>query len=67
MLNGSDIRFVAEAPEDITLKELLVQVDKIEPRWGSCGLRSCPDKSAETEIFITKKIFSWQAMMCRQI
>ena len=29
ILNGCDISFIAEAPEDITLKQLLKQCDKI--------------------------------------
>ena len=31
ILNGCDISFVAEASEDITLKELLAQTDKLKP------------------------------------
>lgn len=37
ILNGCDISFIAEAPEDITLKELLAQTDKIKPEWCACG------------------------------
>lgn len=33
VLNGCDISFTAEAPEDITLKQLLKQCDKIQPDW----------------------------------
>ena len=40
VLNGCDISFFAEAPEDITLKQLLVQCDKIKPDWCSCGICS---------------------------
>lgn len=40
MLDGCDISFVAEAPADITLKELLEQCDKIRPDWCACGIRS---------------------------
>lgn len=39
-LNGCDIAFLAEAPEDITLKQLLKQCDKIKPNWCACGIRS---------------------------
>ena len=42
-LDGYDIFFIAEAPEDITLKQLLKQCDKIEPDWGACGIRSLYD------------------------
>lgn len=38
VLNGCDISFVAEAPEDITLKQLLVLCDRIEPEWCACGI-----------------------------
>jgi hypothetical protein len=40
VLNGCDISFIAEAPEDITLKQLLKQCDRIKPDWCACGLRS---------------------------
>lgn len=40
ILDGCDISFVAEAPEDITLKQLLKQCDKIKPNWCACGIRS---------------------------
>lgn len=60
MLDGCDIRFVAEAPEDITLKQLLIQCDKIRPDYCACGIRSlCNDdndpftnKEPEAEIII---------------
>lgn len=38
VLNGCDISFIAEAPEDITLKQLLVLCDRIEPEWCACGI-----------------------------
>lgn len=40
MLNGCDIAFVASAPSDITLRQLLRQCDKIKPDWCACGIRS---------------------------
>jgi hypothetical protein len=40
VLNGCDISFIAEAPEDITLKQLLTQCDKIKPHWCACGICS---------------------------
>lgn len=40
VLNGCDISFIAEAPEDITLKALLKQCDKIKPNWCACGICS---------------------------
>ena len=47
-LNGCDIFFVAEAPEDITLKQLLKQCDKIKPHWCACGIRTA-DEDDEVE------------------
>ena len=54
--DGCDISFVVEAPADITLKELLVQADKIKPDWCACGIRSLKPEQAhyETDIYITK-------------
>ena len=40
VLNGCDIHFIAQAPEDITLKQLLKQCDRIEPYWCACGICS---------------------------
>ena len=40
ILNGCDISFIAEAPEDIKLKQLLEQCDKIKPDWCACGICS---------------------------
>ena len=58
MLDGCDINFLAEAPEDITLKQLLEQCDKIRPHWCACGIRSLNkydlnDREAEIEIGYT--------------
>lgn len=47
ILNGCDISFTAEAPEDITLKQLLKQCDKIKPDWCACGI--CSYENAEYE------------------
>ncbi len=44
MLNGCDIWFVAEAPEDITLKQLLRQCDRIKPDYCACGIRSLTEE-----------------------
>lgn len=55
ILDGCDISFVAEAPEDITLKQLLKQCDKIKPHWCACGICSAERKdmeNCETEIII---------------
>ena len=40
ILDGCDISFIAEAPKDITLEQLLKQCDKIEPDWCACGIKS---------------------------
>lgn len=53
LLNGCDISFYAEAPEDITLKQLLQQCDRIVPDWCACGICSSNHKDKDTEIYIT--------------
>ena len=40
VLNGCDILFIAEAPADITLRQLLKQCDRIKPWWCACGICS---------------------------
>ena len=50
ILNGCDISFIAEAPEDITLKQLLKQCDKIKPNWCACGICSY-EKVYEKELY----------------
>lgn len=40
VLNGCDISFVAEAPSDMTLEQLIEQCDKIRPHWCACGICS---------------------------
>lgn len=54
ILNGCDISFIAEAPDDITLKQLLKQCDRIKPVYCACGIGSCNDneKTWEPEIII---------------
>lgn len=47
ILNGCDISFIAEAPEDITLKQLLKQCDKIKPDYCACGICSYEQKFGE--------------------
>lgn len=57
VLDGCDISFVAEAPEDITLKQLIEQCDKIVPNYCACGISSLEkkeyDESVQTEIEIS--------------
>lgn len=50
VLNGCDILFTAEAPEDITLKQLLEQCDKIKPDWCACGICSYERSGFRQEI-----------------
>lgn len=56
VLNGCDISFVAEAPADITLEQLLKQCDRIKPHWCACGIcsisRSAYSEDSATEIII---------------
>lgn len=56
-LNGCDISFVAEAPEDITLKDLLKQCNRIKPHWCACGICSLDkdEEYFETDIIIDYK------------
>lgn len=55
-LDGCDISFIAEAPEDITLKQLLKQCDRIKPDWCACGLKSL---SKDDEPLATELIFDY--------
>ena len=50
MLSGCDISFVAEAPENMTVKQLVEQADRIVPDWCACGVCSLEDDRWETEI-----------------
>ena len=52
-LNGCDIYFYAEAPEDITLKQLLKQCDRIVPDYCACGICSSNHPDTSTELYIT--------------
>lgn len=51
-----DIDFIAEAPSDITLEQLLKQSDRIRPDFGACGICSLGvsvyDEQDEVEIII---------------
>jgi hypothetical protein len=58
LLNGCDIQLVAEAPEDITLRELLTQCDRIKPLWCACGICSLEAAGMTglgTDVYITKE------------
>lgn len=47
ILNGCDIAFIAEAPEDMTLKQLLDQASRIKPDWCACGIRYLEDDECD--------------------
>lgn len=40
VLIGYHISFIVEAPEDITLRQLIEQCDKIVKEWCNCGICS---------------------------
>lgn len=53
ILDGCDINFIATAPKDITLEQLLKQCDKIKPYWCACGIRSWNNEDfGDVEIMI---------------
>lgn len=54
VLDGCDISFIAEAPEDITLKQLLKQCDRIEEHYCCCGIKSLSkeDLFSDVDLFI---------------
>lgn len=49
VLNGCDISFIAEAPRDITLEQLIKQTDKIKPDWCACGICSLEAAGLDSE------------------
>lgn len=57
VLNGCDIYFVAEAPKDITLEQLLSLCDRIEPDYCACGI--CTAKKIGLENEDTEILFSY--------
>lgn len=52
ILNGCDISFIAAAPKDITLEQLLKQCDKIEPDWCACGICTADDNHTFNDVEI---------------
>jgi len=52
LLNGCDISFYAIAPEDITLKQLLKQCDRIKTHYCACGICSEDFEDEDVEIII---------------
>lgn len=61
VLNGCDISFVAEAPADITLEQLLKQCDRIRPDWCACGICSI-SKSSYSEDSATEIIIGYDSV-----
>lgn len=39
-LDGCDIDFIAQAPKDITLEQLLKQCNRIVPDYCACGINN---------------------------
>ena len=58
VLNGCDILFFAEAPEDITLKQLLEQTDKISPIGAPAASVRWSDTTTGTKEIRGKKLKS---------
>lgn len=53
LLDGCDISFIAQAPKDITLEQLLKQCNRIVPDWCACGINNKNiDENEEVEIDI---------------
>ena len=55
-LNGCDICFDGEAPDDITLAQFLKQTDRITPNFCACGIWSAErvgDKNFEPDLIFT--------------
>jgi len=58
ILNGCDISFIAEAPEDMTVKQLVEQADRIKPDWCACGV--CKDTGYEE--YPTEIVFDYNSV-----
>lgn len=67
ILNGCDISFVAEAPDDMTVKELVELADQIHPDWCACGVCSASDEDAVEIIFEHGKVKKASDDVCCQI
>lgn len=52
MLDGCDISFIAEAPKDMTVEQLVRQASRIKPDWCACGIRNLEDgeEKCDTDI-----------------
>lgn len=67
MLNGCDISFVAEAPDDMTVKELVELADQIHPDWCACGVCSASNEDEVEIIFEHGKVRKASDDVCCQI
>lgn len=60
ILDGCDISFVAEAPADITLEQLLKQCDKIKPDWCACGI--CSAEKAKLQDYPSEILIDYDSI-----
>ena len=60
LLDGCDISFIAEAPEDITLKQLLKQCDRIKPNYCACGIKSIDKEDLDKDWATTEIIIDYE-------
>lgn len=67
VLNGCDISFVAEAPDDMTVKELVELADQIHPYWCACGVCSAEDNDKVEIIFKHGKVEKASDDVCCRI
>lgn len=51
ILNGCDISFVAEAPKDMTVEQLVKQASRIKPDWCACGICKAEENDGVEIIF----------------
>ena len=62
LLNGCDIWFVAEAPEDMTVAQLVKQGSRIIPDYCACGICDLPsDFNAQSVDIIFDYNDVWKA------
>lgn len=57
-MSGCDISYIASAPEDMTIKELLDKVDEIKLLWCACGISKLTQKEqeeAKVEVAFTRE------------
>lgn len=56
MLDGCDIAFVAEAPANMTVEQLVKQASRIQPNWCACGIRAL---QSDENRFNTEIVFDY--------